>query len=118
MIETQPQNCPWGCHPEVSLESVPSHDQLPDKGRYVVRCRHARIVGPIRLCPVPEEAIKRWNDREGHKVRDNKDVIEQISPWLTHDIGCKANDLDYLDKSPCTCGLRNYYNPKGQAHDF
>jgi len=40
--------------------------------------------------------------------------IEGMALYVQHDDGCTANDLDYLDKSPCTCGLRMYYNPKGQ----
>lgn len=46
-----------------------------------------------------------------------KAQIEGISRYVAHDDGCAANDLDYLDKSPCTCGLRVFYNPKGFAHD-
>lgn len=40
--------------------------------------------------------------------------IECMARYVQHDAGCAANDLDYLDKSPCTCGLRRFYNPKGQ----
>ena len=40
--------------------------------------------------------------------------IDKIARWLQHDVGCSANDLDYLDKTPCTCGLREIYNPKNQ----
>lgn len=39
--------------------------------------------------------------------------IEGMARYVTHDQGCDANDLDYLDKTPCTCGLRSFYNPKG-----
>lgn len=39
--------------------------------------------------------------------------IEGMALYVAHDPGCEANDLDYLDKSPCTCGLRRYHNPKG-----
>ncbi|WP_313326208.1 hypothetical protein [Sphingobium yanoikuyae] len=46
-----------------------------------------------------------------------KAQIEGMARYVTHDTGCAANDLDYLDKSPCTCGLRVFYNPKGFAHD-
>lgn len=40
-------------------------------------------------------------------------VLEGLTRYLSHDIGCVANDLDYLDDAPCTCGLRKFYNPKG-----
>ena len=40
-------------------------------------------------------------------------ITEAIARYLQHDVGCGANDLDYLDHSPCTCGLRAHYNPKG-----
>lgn len=43
----------------------------------------------------------------------DQNLIETLSRWLQHDVGCMANDLDYLDNSPCTCGLREHYNPKG-----
>lgn len=46
-----------------------------------------------------------------------KAQVEGMARYVAHDAGCAANDLDYLDKSPCTCGLRAFYNPKGQAHD-
>lgn len=37
----------------------------------------------------------------------------EVARWLQHDIDCPANDLDPLDSSPCTCGLRYFYDPKG-----
>jgi len=40
--------------------------------------------------------------------------IEGLLLYVQHDTGCDANDLDYLDKTPCTCGLRTVANPKGQ----
>lgn len=46
-----------------------------------------------------------------------KAQIEGMARYVAHDAGCAANDLDYLDKTPCTCGLRAFYNPKGQSHD-
>lgn len=42
-----------------------------------------------------------------------KAKIEGMALYVRHDAGCRANDFDYLDKSPCTCGLRQFYNPKG-----
>ena len=39
--------------------------------------------------------------------------VEGMARYVQHDAGCEANDLDYLDKTPCTCGLRGFYNPKG-----
>ena len=44
-----------------------------------------------------------------------KAQIEGMACYVQHDAGCEANDLDYLDKAPCTCGLRRFYNPKGHA---
>lgn len=41
--------------------------------------------------------------------------IEGMSRYVAHDPGCDANDLDYLDQTPCTCGLRRFYNPKGAS---
>ena len=38
-------------------------------------------------------------------------IPEAIIRYLQHDIGCEANDLDPLDHAPCTCGLREFYNP-------
>jgi hypothetical protein len=40
-------------------------------------------------------------------------LMERLTRYLCHDIGCSANDLDHLDDAPCTCGLRKLYNPKG-----
>lgn len=34
-----------------------------------------------------------------------------LAPWLSHWSGCPANDLDPLDHAPCTCGLRQHYDP-------
>lgn len=45
-------------------------------------------------------------------------LIERLHQYLAHSVGCSANDLDYLDATPCTCGLRKLYNPKGLvSHD-
>jgi hypothetical protein len=41
-------------------------------------------------------------------------VIEGLERYVQHDVGCSANDLDPLDHSPCTCGLRSFYNPFGR----
>lgn len=38
-------------------------------------------------------------------------TIQDLERYLYHDIGCYANDLDSLDHTACTCGLRKYYNP-------
>jgi hypothetical protein len=40
-----------------------------------------------------------------------KPTFEQLERYLSHDAGCTANDLDPLDQSPCTCGLRQFYDP-------
>lgn len=56
---------------------------------------------------------------EHREVATNQDgseaanFIEAMQRYLAHDAGCGANDLDYLDHTPCTCGLRRIYNPKG-----
>lgn len=31
---------------------------------------------------------------------------EALVRYGVHDDGCNANDLDYLDDTPCTCGFR------------
>lgn len=43
-----------------------------------------------------------------------KAQIEGMALYVQHDGSCRANDFDYLDKTPCICGLRTFYNPKGQ----
>ena len=58
-------------------------------------------------------------NREVSANQDGKEAarfIEALLRYVAHDNGCAANDLDYLDKSPCTCGLREFYNPKGVYH--
>ena len=40
-------------------------------------------------------------------------LLENLARYLCHDVGCPANDFDYLDDTPCSCGLRKLYNPKG-----
>ena len=40
-------------------------------------------------------------------------LLEGMTRYVCHDVGCAANDLDYLDHTPCTCGLRKFHNPKG-----
>lgn len=37
--------------------------------------------------------------------------VEVLSRWLQHDSTCRANDLDPLDHTACSCGLRQYYDP-------
>ena len=39
--------------------------------------------------------------------------IDGMAMYVSHGDSCRANDLDYLDDAPCTCGLRAFYNPKG-----
>lgn len=50
-------------------------------------------------------------------VESLKAQIEGMMRYVQHHPSCRANDFDYLDKTPCTCGLRSFCNPKGQAHD-
>lgn len=33
------------------------------------------------------------------------DAFARLEPYILHEISCDANDLDPLDKTPCTCGL-------------
>lgn len=40
-------------------------------------------------------------------------LIKRLELYVVHLPGCNANDFDYLDKTPCTCRLREFYNPKG-----
>lgn len=40
--------------------------------------------------------------------------LEHLMRYVQHDAGCIANDLDPLDRSPCTCGLRQIHNPWGR----
>ena len=47
--------------------------------------------------------------------REAAEMIEGLMRYVEHDTGCNANDLDYLDHSPCTCGLRKFYHPKGSS---
>jgi hypothetical protein len=44
-----------------------------------------------------------------------KTQIEGLVRYVQHETGCHANEFDYLDKSPCTCGLHKFYSPKGTA---
>lgn len=54
---------------------------------------------------------------EHREVPANRDgnaaatMIEGLQRYAAHDTGCAANDMDPLDHSPCTCGLRQFYNP-------
>lgn len=44
-------------------------------------------------------------------------TIAATDPYdAEHAVGCAANDLDPLDHSPCTCGLRAAVNPWGRKH--
>lgn len=61
-------------------------------------------------CPTASPAVP--SEIERLRMR-----IEGMALYVRHDDGCPANDLDYLDRSPCTCGLRRYHNPKGQRDD-
>ena len=52
-----------------------------------------------------------------NEVERLKMQIEGLLVFVQHASGCEANDFDYLDKTPCACGLRKLYNPKGCATD-
>ena len=43
--------------------------------------------------------------------------LEMLLCYVHHDVGCEANDLDPMDHSPCTCGLRAIHNPWGRKDD-
>lgn len=60
-----------------------------------------------------DEMVERREVGPSQPERDAAEILEALTRYLSHDAGCGANDLDYLDHSPCTCGLRLYYNPKG-----
>lgn len=60
-----------------------------------------------------DEEIERREVGPSEAEKEAIRLLEGITRYLCHDIGCVANDLDYLDDSPCTCGLRRFYNPKG-----
>lgn len=66
-----------------------------------------RMAGPGDVCVDGSPPFPVW--------RRPTDVVQRLARYLTHDVGCSANDLDHLDHTPCTCGLRALYNPKGTA---
>ena len=74
----------------------------------------ARDTGPE---PTPAPTIVMPAAKPPSEIDLLKARIEGMALYVTHDSGCEANDLDYLDKSPCTCGLRRYHNPKGLDDD-
>ena len=41
-------------------------------------------------------------------------IVERLAQYAEHRLGCEANDLDPLDHTPCTCGLRDILNPWGR----
>jgi hypothetical protein len=57
---------------------------------------------------------------ERYEIAVNRDgpeaatLIEALLAFVEHSPGCRANDLDPLDHTPCTCGLRRLYNPWGR----
>lgn len=51
------------------------------------------------------------------EIERRKTQIEGMALYVQHQGACEANDFDYLDKTPCICGLRTLYNPKRQSHD-
>lgn len=57
---------------------------------------------------------------ERYEIAVNRDgpeaaaLIEGLLQFVEHSPGCKANDLDTLDHTPCVCGLRRLYNPWGR----
>lgn len=65
----------------------------------------------IDRCEAPPLPVQPPSEAERLKMQ-----VERLCLYVHHDTGCRANDFDYLDKTPCTCGLRAVYNPKGQPH--
>lgn len=65
---------------------------------------------PVRTDPAP---VATADMQPPSEIDLLKARIEGMALYVAHDAGCGANDLDYLDKTPCTCGLRRYYNPRG-----
>lgn len=63
-----------------------------------------------------DEMVERRKVGPSQPERDAANILEALTRYLCHDPGCAANDFDHLDDSPCTCGLRRYYNPKGVEH--
>lgn len=39
-------------------------------------------------------------------------LIERLMLYVSHDLGCSASEMDPLDDTPCTCGLRNILRGK------
>jgi len=72
----------------------------------------AREAKPTLATAVVQEPVQPPSEIEILKAR-----IEGMALYVAHDAGCEANDLDYLDRTPCTCGLRRYHNPKGLDDD-
>lgn len=68
----------------------------------IERDEHIASAPPIRADPPSD-------------VERLQSQIEGMALYVQHGTACDANDFDYLDKTPCTCGLRAFYNPKGQA---
>ena len=64
-------------------------------------------------CTCDEVYKSRTNDQPALFVYPplRKPTIQDVERWLQHDVGCSANDLDPMDHTPCTCGLRAFYNP-------
>lgn len=80
------------------------------------------------------EATVGFLGKEGHSYTERGPVnpdgddaawmIERLLLYVAHDVGCAGNDLDPLDDTPCTCGLRNLLqghiertpHPKGQIN--
>jgi len=84
----------------------------------LVGCGHS--TNWICPCTCDEEIARQDDTPPAPKVDEVSRLnvkIEGMARYVAHDAGCAANDLDYLDKTPCTCRLRAFYNPKAQAHD-
>lgn len=96
------------------------------------RCEGAGSARPKAKRPAPQKMLGKLRDtgvstvvvedtigflgKEGYSYRErgpiNPDgddaawLIERLLLYVEHDRSCAANDLDPLDDTPCTCGLR------------
>jgi hypothetical protein len=95
-------SCPCTCD-EIDLEDAGS---TPTPSSKPANSLPSNQIHPFATITTSEIAVK----------SHTKSVdIEALSRYLSHDDGCPANDMDPLDHSSCTCGLRKLYNPWGRA---
>lgn len=63
--------------------------------------------GQCALHAAEDDARQSANERRAQDGfrRDLQDRFARLEPYILHAVSCEANDLDPLDKTPCTCGL-------------